>query len=95
MTVEFVRLNDVSYEINFDNLTLSEDVSRVLDTLPEQMRLVLKARFGFLSEEKMTLAQVGVLMNLAPERIRQIQDKALRMLKHPSRSRLLRIYLDS
>ena len=94
MTVEFVQLNDTSYEVNFDKMNFSEDMSRVLDTLPDQMRLVLKARFGFLSEEKMTLAQVGALMNLAPERIRQIQDKALRMLKHPSRSRLLRIYLD-
>ncbi len=66
----------------------------VLSTLTERERKVLELRFGLEDGEVHTLEEVGEEFHVTRERIRQIESKALRKLRHPSRSRKLRDYLD-
>ena len=73
---------------------LREQVDSVLDTLSERERDVLKLRFGLIDGRNRTLEEVGKEFNVTRERIRQIEAKALRKLRHPTRSRKLKDYLD-
>ena len=75
-------------------LVLREQLEAVLDTLTERERDVLKLRFGLDDGYQRTLEEVGHIFKVTRERIRQIEAKALKKLKHPSRSRKLRDYLD-
>jgi len=75
-------------------LVLREQLESVLDTLTERERDVLKLRFGLDDGYQRTLEEVGHIFKVTRERIRQIEAKALKKLKHPSRSRMLRDYLD-
>ncbi len=75
-------------------LVLREQLESVLDTLTERERDVLKLRFGLDDGYQRTLEEVGYIFKVTRERIRQIEAKALKKLKHPSRSRKLRDYLD-
>ena len=74
---------------------LKEQLSEVLGTLTEREEKVLRLRFGLDDGRTRTLEEVGKEFNVTRERIRQIEAKALRKLKHPSRSRKLRSFLDS
>ena len=65
-----------------------------LDTLTEREQKVLKLRFGLVDGRPRTLEEVGKEFNVTRERIRQIEAKALRKLRHPSRSKKLKDYLD-
>jgi len=73
---------------------LREQVDSVLDSLSERERAVLRLRFGLVDGRNRTLEEVGKEFNVTRERIRQIEAKALRKLRHPSRSRKLKDYLD-
>ena len=73
---------------------LKEQVEAVLDSLSGRERRVLQLRFGLEDGRSRTLEEVGKEFNVTRERIRQIEAKALRKLRHPSRSRKLRGYLD-
>ncbi len=73
---------------------LKEQVEAVLDSLSGRERRVLQLRFGLEDGRSRTLEEVGKEFNVSRERIRQIEAKALRKLRHPSRSRKLRDYLD-
>ena len=73
---------------------LKEQLDEVLDTLTEREQKVLRLRFGMNDGRARTLAEVGKEFDVTRERIRQIEAKALRKLRHPSRSRKLRDYLD-
>ncbi|BED92510.1 MAG: RNA polymerase sigma factor RpoD [Candidatus Paraimprobicoccus trichonymphae] len=73
---------------------LKEHIIQVLDTLAPRERKVLIMRFGINNGRTSTLEEVGQAFNVTRERIRQIEAKALRKLKHPSRSRRLREYLE-
>ncbi len=73
---------------------LREQISDVLDTLTERERNVLRLRFGLDDGRGRTLEEVGREFNVTRERIRQIEAKALRKLRHPSRSKKLRDYLE-
>ncbi|MBP3617709.1 MAG: RNA polymerase sigma factor RpoD [Lachnospiraceae bacterium] len=73
---------------------LREQISEVLDTLTERERNVLRLRFGLDDGRGRTLEEVGKEFNVTRERIRQIEAKALRKLRHPSRSKKLRDYLE-
>lgn len=73
---------------------LKEQINEVLDTLTERERNVLKLRFGLDNGRGRTLEEVGREFNVTRERIRQIEAKALRKLRHPSRSKKLRDYLE-
>ena len=73
---------------------LKEQLEEVLDTLTEREQKVLRLRFGLDDGRARTLEEVGKEFNVTRERIRQIEAKALRKLRHPSRSRKLKDYLD-
>ena len=73
---------------------LKEQLDEVLDTLTEREQKVLRLRFGMDDGRARTLEEVGKEFNVTRERIRQIEAKALRKLRHPSRSRKLKDYLD-
>jgi RNA polymerase sigma factor (sigma-70 family) len=74
---------------------LRETTTRVLASLTPREERVLRMRFGIGMHTENTLAVVGQQFSLTRERIRQIEAKALRKLKHPSRSRILRSFLDN
>ncbi len=73
---------------------LGEQLGEVLGTLTEREQKVLRLRFGLDDGRARTLEEVGKEFNVTRERIRQIEAKALRKLRHPSRSRKLKDYLD-
>ena len=73
---------------------LKEQIDRVLDELTEREKRVLQLRFGLGDGHARTLEEVGKEFNVTRERIRQIEGKALRKLRHPSRSRKLKGYLE-
>jgi RNA polymerase primary sigma factor len=73
---------------------LQEQLAGVLATLPAREQEVLKMRFGLDDGYSLTLEEVGLYFNVTRERIRQIEAKALRRLRHPRRSRKLKDYLD-
>lgn len=72
---------------------LREKIEEVLDTLPPREARILRLRFGLENGHNYTLEEVGEKFGLTRERIRQIESKALRRLRHPRRSRQLREYL--
>jgi len=73
---------------------LKEQIEDVLDTLTHREQRVLQLRFGLEDGRSRTLEEVGKEFNVTRERIRQIEAKALRKLRHPSRSRKLKDYLE-
>ena len=73
---------------------LKEQLEEVLETLTEREQKVLKLRFGLEDGRARTLEEVGKEFDVTRERIRQIEAKALRKLRHPSRSKKLKDYLD-
>ena len=73
---------------------LRESIEEVLDSLDEREAKVLSLRFGLLGETPKTLEEVGKIFNVTRERIRQIEAKALRKLRHPSRRKKLQDYLE-
>lgn len=76
------------------NLNLAEQTRRVLATLTTREEKVLRMRFGIGEESDHTLEEVGQDFNVTRERIRQIEAKALRKLRHPSRSKKLKHFID-
>jgi len=76
------------------NLNLKEQTSSVLKTLTPREEKVIKMRFGLDDGSEHTLEEVGQSFAVTRERIRQIEAKALRKLRHPSRSRKLRAFLE-
>ncbi len=77
------------------NLNLIEQTRRVLSTLTPREERVLRMRFGIGEESDHTLEEVGQDFNVTRERIRQIEAKALRKLRHPSRSDRLKTFVDT
>ena len=73
---------------------LKEQINQVLSTLTEREEQVLRLRFGLEDGRSRTLEEVGKKFNVTRERIRQIEAKALRKLRHPNRSNKVRDYLD-
>ena len=75
-------------------ILLKEQLSNVLGTLTPREEKVLRLRFGLDDGRARTLEEVGKEFDVTRERIRQIEAKALRKLRHPSRSKKLKDYLD-
>jgi len=73
---------------------LHSEIQGILDTLTPRERRVLQLRFGLIDSHQRTLEEVGKRIGVTRERIRQIEAKALRKLRHPSRSKKLRDYLE-
>ena len=80
-------------ETGFSEGLHEEQVQSALSVLTERERQVLEMRFGLRDGKDYTLEEVGRYFNVTRERIRQIEAKALRKLRHPTRSRHLRDYL--
>ena len=90
-------IQDDNVEVPADAATytlLHEQLMEVLSTLTEREQKVLRLRFGLDDGRPRTLEEVGRQFNVTRERIRQIEAKALRKLRHPSRSKVLKDYLD-
>ena len=75
------------------NTLLREELLKALDSLPEREREVIKMRYGLVDGCPHTLEETGYVFRVTRERIRQIEAKALKRLKHPSRSKKLREYM--
>ena len=73
---------------------LKEELGRVLASLPAKQQRVIELRFGLGDGRNRTLEEVGKELNVTRERIRQIEARALSKLRHPSRSRKLKEYLE-
>ena len=92
---DFIEDKDVENPANRTAFkVLQEQLGDVLSTLPAREQEVLKMRFGLDDGYSLTLEEVGLCFNVTRERIRQIEAKALRRLRHPKRSRRLKDYLD-
>ena len=74
------------------NESLSKEIERALATLTERERDIIRLFFG-ISCQEMTLEEIGEQFGLTRERVRQIKEKAIRRLRHTSRSKLLKTYL--
>jgi RNA polymerase primary sigma factor len=92
---DFIEDKDVENPANQTAFKLlQEQLRNVLATLPPREQEVLRMRFGLDDGYSLTLEEVGLYFNVTRERIRQIEAKALRRLRHPKRSRKLKDYLD-
>ena len=90
-------IQDTSQPSPYDSASkqfLKENIEEVFETLSEREAKVLKMRFGLAGYRSMTLEEVGKEFGVTRERIRQIEAKALRKLKHPSRRKKLQDYLE-
>src|SRR5256885_995314 len=91
---DFVEDKDATSPSDAASLTmLRTEVEDILDTLTPRERRVLQLRFGLIDGHQRTLEEVGKRFGVTRERIRQIEAKALRKLRHPSRSKKLKDYL--
>lgn len=91
---DFVKdINAMTPEEYATNEILKEEIKSVLETLQEREQEVLELRFGLIDGTSHTLEEVGKKFNVTRERIRQIEAKALRKLRHPSRAKKLKDFL--
>lgn len=92
---DFIEDKDVENPAAQTAFTLLQELLHdVMKTLPPREQEVLKMRFGLEDGYSLTLEEVGLYFNVTRERIRQIEAKALRRLRHPKRSRRLKDYID-
>jgi len=92
----FVMVEDKTAESpmkKVENESLSEAIKAAISTLSPNEQEILRMRFGLDGEEPMSLQQIGKKFGLSKERIRQIEKKALRRLRHPSRSMKLQVFM--
>jgi RNA polymerase primary sigma factor len=91
---DFIEAEGVaSPEDDADSLSLRTEIHKQLQTLSERERLIIEMRFGLNNGQPHTLEQVGRCFGVTRERIRQIEAKALRKLRHPNRSKHLRDFV--
>ena len=92
---DFIEDHDAPAPADAASFTLlREQLEEVLETLTVREKKVLELRFGLEDGRSRTLEEVGKEFNVTRERIRQIEAKALRKLRHPSRSKKLKDFLD-
>lgn len=91
---DFIPAPDLSPDEKAAQELLKSQVEEVLDTLSDRERKVLQLRFGLIDGKTRTLEEVGREFGVTRERIRQIEAKAIRKLRHPIRSKKLRDYLE-
>lgn len=80
-------------DFNLMDESLKVEIDRALETLSQREAEVVRLYFGLNREHPLTLEEIGELFNLTRERVRQIKEKAIRRLRHASRSKVLRTYL--
>lgn len=89
----FVPNDTPETDNNLLNESLEQEVQRSLSTLNDSERAVINLYYGIGQTHGLTLDEIGTKINLSRERVRQIKEKAIRRLRHTSRSRLLKSYL--
>ncbi len=90
---DFIESDGETPEDRVSKVLLREDLESVLDTLTPRERDVLKLRYGLDDGRMKTLEEIGQIFNVTRERIRQIEAKALRKLRHPNRNSVLKEYI--
>jgi len=85
--------NQIAPDAPLMNDSLKDEIRNSLDTLKDRERMVIKMYFGIERDYALTLNEIGEEFNLTRERVRQIKEKAIRRLRHRSRSKTLRNYL--
>jgi RNA polymerase primary sigma factor len=96
MLGDFIEDADAPVAVDVVNFGLLQDqIEDVLGTLPEREAMVVRLRFGLTDGQARTLDEIGRALGLTRERIRQIEAKTMSKLRHPSRSRVLRDYVES
>jgi RNA polymerase primary sigma factor len=90
---DFIESDGETPEDQVSKNLLREDLESVLDTLSPRERDVLKLRYGLDDGRMKTLEEIGQIFNVTRERIRQIEAKALRKLRHPNRNSVLKEYI--
>jgi RNA polymerase sigma factor (sigma-70 family) len=88
--IDFNTAENCTADIEFKNIMLC-----LLDSLTRRESKVLKLRFGIQGNSELTLDEVGKIMDLTKERVRQLEARALRKMRHPSRSRFLQEPIDT
>jgi len=73
-----------------DTLAIHDAINKALTKIPIRERIVIRLRFGLDEREKKTFREIGQIFHLSGERIRQLEQRALRMLRHPRCTRVLR-----
>lgn len=92
--VDFIASNDTpKSDEHLINESLNQEIQRSLSTLSDKEREVINLYYGIGMNHGLTLDEIGDKFDLTRERVRQIKEKAIRRLKHPSRSKLLKSYL--
>lgn len=89
---DFIPDENPSVEDEYNKLELAETLKDVLGELSDRESEVIKYRFGFYDDKVYTLEEVGNMLGVTRERIRQIERKALKKLSHPSRSKKLKVF---
>ena len=93
-SIDDINIADgTNVEEQVDEIIKSKEILATLDKLPEREREVLRLRFGLISGYEYTLEEIGVMMNVTRERIRQMEAKALRRLRNPALSKTLHDFL--
>ncbi|HEX6798668.1 MAG TPA: sigma-70 family RNA polymerase sigma factor [Ktedonobacterales bacterium] len=77
-----------------DRELLKDEVRRALDNLTQRERQVIELRFGLMDDHDHTLEEVGKKLRVTRERVRQIEERAIRKLRHPTSSRILKAYIE-
>lgn len=91
---EFIADEDYSVEEIITSMDLRNSLEEILNILDGRSKDVIIKRFGLNGQEPMTLEEIGEIYNLTRERIRQIESKALRKLRHPSRTKKIKVYCE-
>lgn len=91
---EFIADEDYSVEEIITSMDLRNSLEEILNILDGRSKDIIIKRFGLNGQEPMTLEEIGEIYNVTRERIRQIESKALRKLRHPSRTKKIKVYCE-
>jgi RNA polymerase primary sigma factor len=91
---EFIADEDYSVEEIITSMDLRNSLEEILNILDGRSKDVIIKRFGLNGQEPMTLEEIGEIYDVTRERIRQIESKALRKLRHPSRTKKIKVYCE-
>ena len=91
---EFIADEDYSVEEIIISMDLRNSLEEILNILDGRSKDIIIKRFGLNGQEPMTLEEIGEIYNVTRERIRQIESKALRKLRHPSRTKKIKVYCE-
>ena len=89
---DLIMDNEYSTEDKVINKILSETIESILSTLTDREKTILELRFGLKDGRERTLEEIGTVFGVTRERIRQIEVKAIRKLRHPTRSKKFKNY---